>query len=162
MYAKNVRIREALEDDIDNIIPLKRKFMDMHGDLTNYYKCTSDCEKKLRKHMISELDKNDSYLVVAEYKGDIIGYLEGHIQERAPIYTSENRIVGEINTGYLEESYWSKGIFEKLVDAMVRWFKNNGVIYVNAMVDAKNPIFLRGWKKYGFTDRQHLLIRKLE
>ena len=162
MDKKDIHVRGALESDVEHIVLLKRKFLDMHGDITNYYKCTSDCEKKLSKHMHNELERSDSHIIIAEYKGDIIGYLEGHIQERAPIYTPENRLVGEMNTGYLMEEYWRLGIYEELVEAMIRWFKENGIIYVNAMVDAKNPIFLRGWKKYGFTTRQHLLIRKLE
>ena len=105
-----------------------------------YKKTLSEMELRINNIIISK----NSLLAVAEVDGQIVGYVkfDGKNKERL-------KHKGEFPIG-ITKNYWGKGIGSFLMEEMLGWCKNAGIVKAELKVAEENNRGIQLYKKYGF------------
>lgn len=122
---------------------------DYHYKIDKYYKPFSKY-KELDKYTKDQLKDKNVKMLVAEDNGKIIGRIVGVII-KAPSYITPKKI-GNIDDTFIKENYRQKGIGEKLLKELLKWFKDKNIKHIELSVDARNKIGVNAWRKFGFYD----------
>lgn len=85
---------------------------------------------------------------MAELDGEIVGYALGWINQ--PWAYKSKR--GYFCDCFVERTYRGRGIGKKLAEALIKWFKENGVECVETDVYANNQVSLRMFTSLGFKE----------
>ncbi len=144
-----MRIREATGKDLREMMELVKGMTDYHHKLDKYYKPFSKY-KGLEKYVKEQLKDKNVKTLVAEEEGKIIGRIVGVII-KAPPYLAFKKI-GNIDDTFIREKYRHRGIGEKLLKELLKWFGEKKIKHIELSVDARNEIGVRAWKKFGFYD----------
>lgn len=159
MKKNKVTIRQALKKDIKDIVGLLEQVVDYHCEFDKNYKPFSDY-KNMDKNVALLLARRDTKVFVAESDGKIIGYCDGGIG-KAPNYTSFKKM-GSIDTLIVNEKHRKKGVGEKLVGALIKWFKEKKIKYVELEADTRNVSGVKFWNSRGFSGYRFKMRKKLK
>ncbi len=159
MQKDKVIIREAGEKDTKDIVGLLEQVVDYQRKLDKNYKSFSSYEN-LDKNIASSITRRDTKIFVAESDGEIIGYCEGGI-DKAPNYTNFKKM-GFIDTLIVDKKHRKKGSGEKLVNALIKWFKEKKINYMELGVDTRNVSGVKFWNSRGFSEYRLKMRKKLK
>ncbi|MGQ7846592.1 GNAT family N-acetyltransferase [Granulosicoccus sp. 3-233] len=141
---KKFDIRTATTNDISvlrgfeqKLIALERKFdAELKSSGATYY----DLE-----HLISD---DDSYLVVAESSGEVIGSGYGQFRESKSCFdTGKHCYLGFI---FVDDSCRGFGVAKRIMDAVCDWSEERGVNYFLLEVYSENETAISAYEKLGF------------
>ena len=108
-------------------------------------------ENQVRRLMKAE----DGLVLVALDKGRVIGYSLSETRGPSPGYKREK--YGNIDNTAVTAAYRRKGIGEKMVAEIMKWFRSKGINRMELSVAHGNPVGGPFWKKQGFKDYLHRL-----
>lgn len=143
------KIRKATPNDIDAITVLNSQLADYHKVIDPYYKSGSETKSSFKEYITRIIQNKNATVIVAE-PDKIIGYAVGIIEKAKPFVTPEE--IGRISDMFVEEKYRNQGIGKKMVDTLINWFKQKGIIYVELSVDSRNEIGVTAWQNLGFKE----------
>lgn len=152
---KTVVIRRSKPEDAEKIIELVNKVAGETDYLTfgqGGFCISVEEEKKIIKN---SLEINNQLFVVAEIDGKIVGNLTfiGGKRERIAH-------VGEFGVGLLKE-YWGWGIGKALIDYLIQWAKETGVVRkINLRVREDNTRAINLYENMGF-EKEGILKRDM-
>ena len=98
-------------------------------------------------------------MLVALDKEEAIGYSYSLICKPHPLVEREK--YGCIHDAYIAAAYRRRGIGEKMLGEIMKWFHSEQIERVELDVMAQNQMASAFWKKHGFTDFQCTLYRQL-
>jgi ribosomal protein S18 acetylase RimI-like enzyme len=100
------------------------------------------------KRLLQHLDDQYTRAFVAEVDGKIIGFILGMIVDLLPdIFAQEPG--GFLADIYVDSAYRRSGIGRSLVEALIHWFREQGVTHFDWHVAAHNPDAIAFWHSIG-------------
>jgi GNAT superfamily N-acetyltransferase len=110
----SIRIRRTTPHDIESVLPLVRDFV------TSF----ETVESKFRQSYADVLDSSNSIALVADDRGDLIGYCLGFCHDT--FYA--NGKVAWLEEIMVASSYRRQHIGESLMDSFEEWAKSKGAV----------------------------------
>jgi ribosomal protein S18 acetylase RimI-like enzyme len=143
-----VRIVEAEETHIPQIVNLWVEFFDHHYTIDRFFERSDDAEEKFGKMIGERIDKDDSLVLVAVEDDQVVGYSLSYVTQNPPVVKSMES--GFISDLAVTTDYRRRGIGGLLLKETLAWFKSRGLKLVYLRVLAKNEGARAFWKKHGF------------
>lgn len=154
-----IEIRKATIKDLDDILRLNLelfkkerreydKLLDMnwtHGEGKKYFQ--------------RRITKKDGFLVVAEHKGKLVGYLCGGIS-KTESYRIQKRSA-ELENMFIEKKFRGQGMGRKLAEKFFDWCRGNKVERVSVSASFENSEAVHFYQKLGFKGYSTVLEMKL-
>ena len=152
-------IRKAYEDDLDAIVNLWIEFIDFHKELDFYFARSNKGHEEFKKIIAARIKDDKAYILVAERKGEIIGFSTAMITTNSPISLGDE--YGVIMSFAITEKYRRQGVGDQMLKKVVIWFREQGIHRIEIRASVLNKISLSFWKKHNFTtfiERMYLKI----
>ena len=144
----NVKIRKAVDKDIDAIVKLNTLLADYHRQIDAYYKEGKDTADGFKRYLRKIMDSENHLILVAVDRDIIAGYFLGEISDAKAFLSPA--ITGRISDAFITKAYRRHGIGKMFFDEMIQWFKQHTITHVELSVDVRNTIGVKAWQKYGF------------
>ncbi|MCO7175362.1 GNAT family N-acetyltransferase [Sporolactobacillus kofuensis] len=153
----NFVIREAKRSDAGSIIAYLKRIAGESNFLTfgsvDELNLTVEKEERLLEELLT---RNNAQYLIAECSGQIVGSLNfnGGSKQRT-VHT------GEFGISVLKE-YWGHGIGRALIERMLKWSKENGIIRkINLRARSDNARAIHLYKSLGFV-HEGVITRDLQ
>jgi GNAT superfamily N-acetyltransferase len=151
-------VRAAGESDLPRLTELFAELAAYHAALDSRYSDGAGREREIEAQLRAWTESPRAALLVAEMDGAIVGFGSGVLQEPNPAMAPVRG--GRIIELAVTAASRRQGIGEALTQALLDWFRAQGVgrVFVGAAI--RNPVSSAFWKKMGFTD--FVLTRSLD
>jgi ribosomal protein S18 acetylase RimI-like enzyme len=141
-------IRKARSSDLRSLERMARDLDRYQASIAPELKIRVPTSRQKTLALAGPLKKRNVQVVVAEVDGALVGYVLGTVDK--PIHFKLRRL-GNIHACYVEAGHRRGGVGKALVDAVVEWFRSEGVQAVDLGVLHSNEAF-RFWRKLGFRE----------
>jgi GNAT superfamily N-acetyltransferase len=144
-----VTIRLFTPDDAKAVAALWESLVDFHQTLDkDLPRATSGGGRIYVERMVSRIGDADTLVLVAEIDGHVVGYVLGAIVDLVPDMF-EREMCGFIADIFVEPDHRRHGIGRMLIDAVLDWFRSEGIRYYEWYVAAQNPTARAFWREMG-------------
>ena len=143
----NIKITKATSGDIVGIIEMIKQICDYHCNFDRYYKSFAEYNN-LEKEVSGSLKDKNTIVLLAKLDKKIIGYCVGGV-DSAPNYAQKIKI-GYIYTVIISDEYRGKGIGGKILNELMKWFKQKNIKNIELEIDARNKLGIDFWKNNNF------------
>ncbi|EOZ4488538.1 GNAT family N-acetyltransferase [Salmonella enterica subsp. diarizonae] len=159
-----LKIRPALESDIDTLIKLRAILLDSNSNTTYVSKSEKEkmeWKKSYKNWLINfyheKLNVNANILV-ADIEGSVIGCATGIVDSRPPAPDCMNGVCGWVQSVVVFPFWRRKGIALKMLSNLLCWFADQNI---NKVVLEATPESHPLYKKIGFeSSTENLFIYK--
>ncbi len=155
-------VRRAVREDLGRIQELWWELTASHlvFDPPFYAKRPKkECLKTARRWHTSALKKPGHFILVAEDRHQIVGYLLGAVCKRPPIYLEAKH--GMIYSLVVAERWRNRGVAKNLLKTAFSEFRKLKIKLVVLNVDPKNRPGRKLYAGQGFRDRHVLVVKNL-
>ncbi len=144
----NITIRKAVSSDVEKIVEL-RLLGQNHFEESNplVWRITEEGRKLLKHKVENDLANNNIQMLLAEAKGDIVGYVQGEVTSRNDFMP---KTVGQISLAYVAKQFRRKGVGRRLVKGLLGFFDLNDVERVTVRYIIGNKEAEGFWGNLGF------------
>jgi GNAT superfamily N-acetyltransferase len=144
-----VVIRKAVAEDVLPIVELWKELMDFHKKQDKIFTRSATGHKSFADFITGHILKENSYLIVAEIDGDVVGYCLVFIEKYPPVIElKEYCLVQDIA---VTEKYRRMGIGKRFLKEAQKWYCEKGIHRVEARVSKFNKAGIEFWAEMGFT-----------
>jgi len=155
-----IEIVKAEEKHVADIGRLWWEFILFHQDIDPIWtplegSIPGFIENHLRRFMKSE----DGLVLVAGDKGKVIGYSLSEIRRNSPGLKREK--YGYIDEMAVTANYQRRGIGEKMLADIMRWFQSNDIKRVELGTTTQNVVGNSFWQKQGFMIYMNTLYKNV-
>jgi ribosomal protein S18 acetylase RimI-like enzyme len=155
-----IEIVKAEEKHVADIGRLWWEFILFHQDIDPIWtplegSIPGFIENHLRRFMKSE----DGLVLVAGDKGKVIGYSLSEIRRNSPGLKREK--YGYIDEMAVTANYQRRGIGEKMLAEIMRWFQSNDIKRVELGTTTQNVVGNSFWQKQGFMIYMNTLYKNV-
>ena len=152
-----IEIVRTEEYHIPAINKLWLEFMRFHRDIDPVFTPRRGAVAGFeREHLRPFMNSENGLVLVALDGGHVVGYSLSEIQETKAL---ELEKLGYIHEVAVAAGYRRRGIGQKMLREILKWFGSSGIDRVELEVTARNQVSYSFWKKHGFTDYKHTLFR---
>jgi ribosomal protein S18 acetylase RimI-like enzyme len=155
-----VTIRQAKIEDLEAIQNLSYGLFQAEKDRDQYlnhqWSYAEYGEKYFRGHI--ENRKDDKICFVAEFAGEIVGYLAGAVME-IELWRPVKRT--ELENIFIKEEFRNKQVGTLLVQKFFEWSKEKGVDLIKVTAYASNDKAINFYKQNGFNPQSLTLETKI-
>ncbi|NIM06900.1 MAG: GNAT family N-acetyltransferase [Armatimonadetes bacterium] len=145
-----VIVRRATSDDIDTIVALWRKLMDLHQEVEpTYFTMSAGADDSFRSYIAKCLDDPDRMVAVAVRGGEPIGYIHVARSQRPPVMAPQP-IQGAIQECCVSERARRAGVGRMLVAEAIKWCRERSLPHVVVGYTLANPMSGPFWNAMGF------------
>ena len=147
-----VIIRTATIKDLPKITELHQRFIHEQAMLYDqaFYQLSDTAPKEWSLWAYEKLKGGELGLFVAEENTQILGYVSGWVEHRAPVYAL--RKIGFLSNMYILPEYRGAGTGKKLNRVILKWFKEMGLEYVELNVDTRAKEAIAAWNAFGYNE----------
>jgi len=147
-----MNIRKAKQQDIETLTKMVIEICRLEAKIEPCLKALDRSQFKEFKKYIKDgiMGKKGSFVLVAEEKGKIIGFVYGEIKKRPPVF--KTRKVGEIADIFVAPKHRKKGIARQLLEEAAKIFRKRKLKYVCLTALAGNTAALKAYSKAGFKE----------
>lgn len=157
---KDIIIRKAKIKDLDDILRLEYKlFKEIHKKYDKSFNLGWPLSEKGKKYFKDRITKVSGFSEVAEYDGNVIGFLSCSLYKQL-FYRKEAKCAW-LEDVFIEKKFSGRGIGRNLVKHFIKWCKDKKVRNIFVTTNAKNSKALTFYKKSGFKDYEITLEIKL-
>ncbi len=139
-----MKYRQAVITDIEQLFALEQKVVEAERP----YNADIKKNKPIYYDMKHLITKDDSYLLVAEDKGEIVG--TGYSQIQMSKQSLEHKKHAYLGFMYVSPQYRGKGLNKTIMQKLISWSKNQGVNNHYLEVYSGNTSAIRAYEKTGF------------
>lgn len=139
-----MNFREAVISDIDQLFALEQKVVEAERP----YNTSIKKGKPIYYDMQKLISDSDSYLIVAEDKGEIVG--TGYAQIQLSKESLQHQKHAYLGFMYVSPKHRGKELNKKIIDKLFSWSKNQGVNDHYLEVYSGNSSAIRAYEKIGF------------
>ena len=143
-----VNIREAVMEDVPAIIGIWKELMDFHKELDAFFSRSATSHERFAEFLTSNMEKEDSCVLVAADGEHIVGYCQATISKYPPVLIKEKYV--EIFDMAVTEKYQRQGIGRMIIDALRRWYADKDVDRIELKYLTANKSAKEFWTKMGF------------
>jgi GNAT superfamily N-acetyltransferase len=143
-----VNIREAVVEDVPAIIEIWKELMDFHKELDSLFSRSATGHERFAEFVTSNMEKEDSCVLVAADGGHIVGYCQACISNYPPVLVKEKYV--EIFDMAVTKKYQRQGIGRMIIDALRRWYADKDVDRIELKYLTANKSAEKFWTKMGF------------
>jgi GNAT superfamily N-acetyltransferase len=155
-----VEIVKAEERHFSELSEVWKEFMDFHKRIDPYLTRKEDGHIIFINYMRELMAKpEENLLLVALDSEHVVGYSLSMVAKRAPVF--EQQVYGLISDMAVAGGYRRKGVGEKMLAEIFKWFRSKGINRVELSVAHGNPLGGPFWKKQGFKDYLHRVYRDI-
>ncbi|HML04144.1 MAG TPA: GNAT family N-acetyltransferase [Methanobacterium sp.] len=151
-------IRDAIKGDLNSIIDLWQEMMEFHIKKSDLYQMKPDAKKIYSEYLNDVLKSPDYVTLVFEDNNEVLGYLIATESNDPPVYEGTAGLILELS---VTEKYRNKGIGEKLVSSIEKYFENKGIKRIECMVSDFNEISKGFWFKHGYNPYNLMCVKIL-
>lgn len=142
-------LRDARVKDGEKALPVWDEFMNYHRRISSLdFEMVDKAREMWRKYFERHVRSRIRKAIVAEWDGEIVGFLLGEIQKRPPIFTTSRQAYVD-SVGVLE-SKRNQGIATMMLDAFAEWAREKKMPYIMLNVAVENDAAIRCYAKRGF------------
>lgn len=142
---KQVKIRLASIDDAKALLNLKRRYIVNTSSLPFILEEYPDDVIKEANLIRDYIERNNSLLLVAEYKGELIGNIDLTGSKRVKMHHT-----GMIGMGIIED-WRNQGLGKILIESTLSWAKNHSIIEIVWLdVYSSNDLGIQLYMNMGF------------
>jgi GNAT superfamily N-acetyltransferase len=143
-----VDIREAVMEDVPAIIEIWKELMDFHKELDAIFSRSATGHERFAEFLTSNMEKEDSCVLVAADCEHIVGYCQACISNYPPVLIKEKYV--EIFDMAVTKKYQRQGIGRMIIDALRRWYADKDVGRIELKYLTANKSAEEFWTKMGF------------
>ncbi len=158
-FIEDNMIREANVDDTESIVDLWEEMMNFHIQKSSIYDIKPDARQIYEFYLKKILKNRDSIVLVCEIENKIVGYLMAEESQLPPVYKEDK--VGTIVELCITEKHRNKGIGEKLVEKIEKWFVSKDIYTVECVISDFNEISKDFWFKNKYKPYNLICIKKI-
>ena len=141
-----MNFREAVMNDLNQLYAFEQKVVEAERP----YNASIKKGKPIYYDMKKLISDSDSYLIVAEDKGEIISTGYAQIQlSKASLQHEKHAYLGFM---YVAPSYRGKGLNKKIIDKLILWSESRGIYDHYLDVYSGNASAIRAYEKIGFKE----------
>ena len=158
-------IRNATATDKEQLVQLMHEFNDYYYDehiFTEEFLPFWEYKnaQKIFEETATEWLSNSAYFVfVSEENNEIIGYIVGHVKERAPRVLDKE---GYIDDWFISKNWRHKGVGRQLYKSLLDEFKKRDCNRLGLLTNIHNKATIDFYHKLGFIDESLTLVKDLE
>ena len=163
----NVKIRPATLEDIPQITQNSKKLcqtvttVGSSNAIKHLYKFSENPEKHWEKYFNECIESDDRFLqVVEDENGKLVGHMMVHVDDWPPVFANER--IGTVRETYLDEEYRGKGLALKLFEGAEKFFRKKGLRFIQIEFDEGNTRAEGAYRKMGFDNFKHKLVKELK
>lgn len=153
-------IREANTDDIPSIVDLWEEMMNFHIQKSSIYDIKPDARQIYEFYLKKTLKSHESTVIICEIENKIVGYLMAEQSQLPPVYKEDT--IGTIVEICITEKYRGRGIGEKLVEKIEKWFISNDIYTIECVISDFNEISKGFWFKSKYKPYNLVCLKKLK
>src|SRR5579885_3467101 len=131
-----MKIRKANNNDIESIILLWVKLMEMHEGMNDLFTLAEGSTDHFRQDLKGWLENEKAFVFVAETDNKIAGYTIGWVHTMPWVFKS--RVMAYVNDIWVEEEYRSKGVGGMLMDEVRKYCKEKNIDTIDLSVAIGN------------------------
>jgi len=147
--AVKVTIRKATTKDVSAIVELWKELMDLHKAVEPFFSRSRTGHKAFADFIAKKrLASENAYVCVAAAGKDIVGYCMANIEKYPPVLQIKE--AGRIENLAVTKKWRNKGIGQRLLKKVRKWFSEKGVCRIEVRVSIANKSATRFWAKMGF------------
>jgi len=143
-----VDIRKAVMEDVPAIIEIWKELMDFHKGLDAIFSRSATGHEGFAEFLTSNMEKEDSCVLVAADGEHIVGYCQACISKYPPVLVREKYV--EIFDMAVTKKYQRQGIGRMIIDALRRWYADKDVDRIELKYLTANKSAEEFWTKMGF------------
>jgi len=143
-----VDIRKAVMEDVPAIIEIWKELMDFHKELDAIFSRSATGHERFAEFLTSNMEKEDSCVLVAADCEHIVGYCQACISNYPPVLIKEKYV--EIFDMAVTKKYQRQGIGRMIIDALRRWYADKDVGRIELKYLTANKSAGEFWTKMGF------------
>jgi ribosomal protein S18 acetylase RimI-like enzyme len=154
----NYEIRRANINDLEEIQRLNKALCVLEQE--NFDPTTRtdySFSEQGKTYFTNNIESSDSFAVVAEVEGKVVGYLIGSIKEPEDFRTITS--IAEADNTFVEESYRGKGIGSAMYKEFENWCKERGVQKIRHTASAKNINAIAFYESSG-SEKYNIVLEK--
>jgi len=158
----NINIREAADSDLPRLGMLGALLVQEHHDFDRrrFLAAKNRTPQDYASFLGTRLGDSDAVVLVAETKGETIGYAYGEIEGYD--YMSLRGPAGVLNDLIVDPAYRGHGVGRLLLDGIISRLKSRDVPRVVLSTAAKNEAAQRFFERSGFRPTMIEMTRELE
>ncbi len=158
----NIKIREAVNSDLPRLGWLGALLVQEHHDFDSrrFLAAKNRTPQDYASFLGTRLEDPNAVVLVAETKGETIGYAYGEIEGYD--YMSLRGPAGVLNDLIVDPAYRGRGVGHLLLDAIISRLKSRDVPRVVLSTAAKNKSAQRLFERNGFRPTMIEMTRELE
>jgi ribosomal protein S18 acetylase RimI-like enzyme len=140
-------IRPARRVDIGQLTDVWLQLMHMHEAQDHAFALADDGLAQWQQMAYDMLDRDDTFVLVADYGGNLVGFCLGWIARNPPIYAVSD--VGFISELAVAQSHRGCGVGKALVAAARRWFSRRHLMEFQLSTAVWNQTAQDFWQAVG-------------
>jgi len=158
----NIKIREAANSDLPTLGRLGALLVQEHHDFDprRFLAAKNRTPQDYASFLGARLNDRNAVVLVAETKGETIGYAYGEIEGYD--YMSLRGPAGVLNDLIVDPAYRGRGIGRWLLDEIISRLKSRGVPRIVLSTAAKNKSAQRLFERSGFRPTMIEMTRELD
>ena len=144
----SITIRRAVPSDVERIVELGLLLQE-HAEKSNpsIWRITEEGRKLLKQKVEADLADINTHVLIAEAKGETIGYVEGEVTRRSDHMPTT---VGHVSLMYVVKQSRRKGVGRRLMKELCKFFNSNKVEDLTVRYIVGNKEAEGFWRKLGF------------
>ena len=155
-----VKIVRAKKNHISDIGKLWLEFSQFHQDIDPIVTPLDDARQGFDKEFVTRLMKSKEGLVLVALDDEqIIGFSLSEISD--PPKRLKRGKYGYIYTFAITASYRRKGVGEKMLNKIIKWFDTKHIDRIELTATTQNYIGCSFWEKQGFTEFLRLFYKQI-
>jgi ribosomal protein S18 acetylase RimI-like enzyme len=155
-----IKIVKAEEKHVTAIGQLWWDFMEFHQKVEPIFTPREGSIPGFEENHVRQIMKSeDGLALVALDKGRVVGYSLSEIRGPSPGFKRER--YGYVHDMAVTASYRRRGIGEKMLAEITKWFQSKDIERVELGTTAQNVVANSFWQKQGFTVYRHTLYKSV-
>jgi len=141
----NIKIRKADLDDLHQLLEFEQSIITSERPFDDRLR-----DSKVTYYDIKQLMTNEkSHLIVAECAGELVGSGYALLMKTEPCEKYD--FFSYLGFMFVLPRYRRMGINKRIMDALIDWSKNRGVVDIRLEVFDENETAVQAYEKFGFS-----------
>ncbi|UCE92320.1 MAG: GNAT family N-acetyltransferase [Methanobacteriota archaeon] len=150
-----IRIREAGEDDLDEIVDLWEELVEHHQTYSDHFTLSRNGREIWEEYLREKFSEPSTKLIVAEENDGLVGFMLCLLDPARPIF--KEKAVGLVSDAYVVKNRRKKGVMKEMLIVALRWFEKNRIRTAEVSILPANLEARAAWVQLGF---KPFMIRK--
>jgi GNAT superfamily N-acetyltransferase len=152
-------IYSATDAQAPAITEMWKEEMDFHTQIDPFFARRDDAHLDFQRFVLECIARPEFLVIVAIEGAAVVGYGIAKIETYHPVFQQVR--YGQIMDMYVNQAYRSRGIGEKLLLQIQKWFRSMQIYRLELRVVSGSTVGGKFWKKHGFHDHLVVLARDL-